>query len=267
MTDDGPVSQAFADNQALWNRWVRVHLQSSFYDVEGFVAGRNSLTAIERALLGDVAGQEVLHLQCHFGQDTLSIARLGARVTGLDFAEVGLRAAADLADRCGLVAHWVHANVLDSQPALDGRFDVVFTSFGAIGWLPDLKPWGRNIARYLKPGGRFVLVEFHPFVWMYDDAFLRLAYPYFCGEPIVLKTQGSYAAPDAPVEGVEHGWNHAVSEILQALLDAGLTLERVVEEEASPFPNFAGSVRGSDGRYRIPHLPALPMVLGVVARR
>jgi 2-polyprenyl-3-methyl-5-hydroxy-6-metoxy-1,4-benzoquinol methylase len=137
----------FAANRALWNARVPHHLSSRMYDVEGFVAGRNSLTVIELELLGDVKGKDILHLQCHFGQDTLCLARMGARVTGLDISDAALAEARKLAERCGVAANWVESNVIDHRAELDGGSDIVFTSYGTIGWLPDLRPWAANIAR------------------------------------------------------------------------------------------------------------------------
>lgn len=258
----------FEANRALWNARVPHHLASRMYDVEGFVAGRNSLTALELELLGDVRGQRVLHLQCHFGQDTLSLARLGAEVTGLDISDVALEEARKLAARCGLEALWVLSNVVEHQPALDGGFDIVFTSYGTIGWLPDLRPWAANIVRYLRPGGRFVFVEFHPAVWMFDNDFTQVAYSYFNRQTIVEEEQGTYADRQAPIQLASYGWNHDLSEVMTALLEAGLRLDRFTEQDGSPHDCFAHTVQGPDGMYRIKGLEGkLPMVYGLVATR
>ena len=263
MTDH---QAAFESNRAAWNARARLHVGSKFYDVEGFVAGRNSLTALELDLLGDVRGKRILHLQCHFGQDTLSLARMGAEVTGLDLSDAAIDEARQLAHRCELNAEWVVSNVIDHRPELDGRFDIVFTSYGTIGWLPDLKPWAANIARYLKPRGRFVFVEFHPAMWMFDNDFTRIAYSYFNREIIVEVEQGSYAAREAPVKLTSHSWNHGLGEVLGVLLDAGLRIERFEETDGSPHDCFNNTVQGADGLYRINGMEGkLPMVYAVEA--
>ena len=258
----------FAANRALWNARVPHHLTSRMYDVEGFVAGRSSLTAIERELLGDVTGKDILHLQCHFGQDTLSLARMGARVTGLDISDAALAEARKLAERCGITAQWVESNVVDHRPELDGGSDIVFTSYGTIGWLPDLRPWAANIARYLRPGGSLVFVEFHPAVWMFDNDFTHVAYSYFNRETIVEEEQGTYADRNAPIRLTSYGWNHGLGEVLTALLEAGLRIDRFTELDSSPHDCFANTVQGPDGLYRIKGMEGkLPMVYGLVATK
>ncbi|MEO8590022.1 MAG: methyltransferase domain-containing protein [Flavobacteriales bacterium] len=265
MTDH---SEAFDANRAAWNARAQLHVGSKFYDVETFIAGRNSLTALELELLGDVRGKRILHLQCHFGQDTLSLARMGAEVTGLDISDTAIEEAKKLAGRCGLKADWVLSNVIDHRTELDGLFDIVFTSYGTIGWLPDLQPWAANVARYLKPGGRFVFAEFHPVVWMFDNDFARVAYSYFNREMIVEEEQGSYAAREAAVKLSSYCWNHDLAEVLKVLLHAGLRIDRFEELDGSPHDCFNNTVKGADGLYRIAGSEGkLPMVYGLVATR
>ena len=261
-------SKALEANRALWNAMAEVHVRSAFYDVESFIAGRNSLSGSEIDLLGDVRGKELLHLQCHFGQDTLSIARMGAIVTGLDLSDVAIVKAKELADRCGLNAHWICANVLDHQPTLKGRSDIVFTSYGTIGWLPELKSWAQNISSYLKPGGRFIFVDFHPAVWMFDNEFQRIEYSYFNQGPIVEMQKGTYAQKDAPIEMEAHGWNHSMAEVLSALLDAGLRIDRIEEHDGSPHDCFTNMTKGSDGLFRINGLEGkLPMIYALTCSK
>ncbi|MEZ4740714.1 MAG: class I SAM-dependent methyltransferase [Flavobacteriales bacterium] len=256
----------FKANRALWNERTKKHVVSPFYDVESFVAGRNSLTAIELELLGEVRGAHILHLQCHFGQDTLSLARMGAKVTGLDLSDVALNEARKLAERCGLQAEWVASNVIDHRPELDGRFDIVYTSYGTIGWLPDLKPWAANIRRYLKPGGRLVFVEFHPVVWMWDNAFSHVQYSYFNRERIVEVEDGSYADRGSGLELPSYTWNHSLGEVLSSLLAEGFRIECFEELDGSPHDCFANAVKGDDGLFRIIGMEGkLPMVYGLAA--
>jgi SAM-dependent methyltransferase len=260
------IKDAFAVNRAMWNARVPLHLKSRLYDLDTFVAGRNPLATIERELLGDVTGKRILHLQCHFGQDTIALARMGAAVTGLDISDTALEEARTLAARCCVNANWVRSNVVDHVPALDGCFDIVFTSYGTIGWLPDLRPWAANIRRYLKPGGRLVFVEFHPVIWMFDTDFRRMTYSYFNRQTIVEEEQGTYADRGTDIVFESHCWNHALGDVLTALLAVGLRLDRFSEWDGSPHDSFRNAVKGNDGLYRIKGLEGLlPMVYGLSA--
>ncbi len=262
------LNAAFESNRDAWNARALLHVVSKFYAVEEFVAGENSLSAIELDLLGDVRGKRILHLQCHFGQDTLSMARMGADATGLDISDTALDEARKLTERCGLKADWVLSNVIDHQPTLDGLFNIVFTSYGTIGWLPDLAPWAANIARYLKPGGRLVFVEFHPVVWMYDNDFTHVAYSYFNRELIVEEEQGSYADRTADIKLASYSWNHDLAEVLTALLEAGLRIDRFIEHDGSPHDCFNNTVKGADGLYRIKGMEGkLPLVYAIEASK
>jgi 2-polyprenyl-3-methyl-5-hydroxy-6-metoxy-1,4-benzoquinol methylase len=261
-------SASFEINRTLWNERVQHHIGSKMYDLEGFLAGRNSLSTRERALLGDVKGKTLLHLQCHFGQDTLSLARMGARATGLDLSDKAIDEARKLAARMGLDAEFITANVLDFQPALEGRFDIVFTSFGVLGWLPELERWAQHIHRYLKPGGKLVLVEFHPVVWMFDNAFTHVAYSYFNRARIEEVEEGTYANPAAPIQLPSHSWNHGLGETVSALMGAGLKIIHLDETDGSPHNCFANTVQGGDGLFRIATLDGkIPMTYELVAER
>ena len=261
-------ASAFEANRQLWNARVPHHLASRMYDMDGFLAGKSSLTAIELDLLGDVTGKRILHLQCHFGQDTLSLARMGAVVTGLDISDAAITEAKRLTHELGLKADWVLGNVVEHVPDLDGKFDIVFSSYGTIGWLPDLKPWAANIKRYLKPGGCLVFAEFHPAVWMFDNDFTHVQYSYFNRGVIVEEEQGTYADRDAPIKLASYGWNHDLGEVLTALINEGLVLERFTELDGSPHDSFANTVRGSDGLYRVKGMEGkLPMVYGLRKRK
>ncbi|MCZ7544594.1 MAG: class I SAM-dependent methyltransferase [Anaerolineae bacterium] len=149
-------------NRALWDEWTGIHAKSAFYDLEGFKAGRLSLDRVAREGLGDVTGKRLLHLQCHFGMDTLSWARLGAEVTGVDFSEKAIALARALSAELSIPARFVCANIYDLPAALDGAFDIVFTSGGVLYWLPDLVRWAEIVAHYLRPGGTFFLADSHP---------------------------------------------------------------------------------------------------------
>lgn len=263
MSDHGAE---FAANRSLWNTRTEHHVGSKFYDVEAFVKDGVTLNKIETDLLGDVAGKRILHLQCHFGQDTLSLARMGAAVTGLDISDTAIEQAQQLTERYGLKAEWIVGNVIEHVPDLDGQFDIVFTSYGTIGWLPDLAPWAKNIVRYLKPGGRFVFAEFHPAVWMWDNEFTHLAYSYFNRQVIEETEEATYADHSAVINLPSYNWNHDIAEVLTALLDAGLRLEAFREFDGSPYDCFAKTVKGPDGLFRIKGMEGkLPMVYALSA--
>ena len=252
---------AFAANRALWDARAELHYTSAFYDVDGFLNGKSTLNSMELDLLGDVKGCDLLHLQCHFGQDTLSLARMGARVTGLDLSPVALAKAHELAGRCGLKADFIESNVIHFREELVGRFDIVFTSYGTIGWLPDLEPWAANVARYLKPGGRFVMAEFHPVLWMFDNDFTRVAYSYFNREAIIENEVGTYAVRNAPVQLASYSWNHPTADVLNALIGNGLRLEAFREIDRSPYDCFRNTVPTGDGNHFIKGMEGkLPMV-------
>ncbi len=260
--------ESFALNRALWNARTKHHIGSKFYDLEAFLGGKNSLSTKELELLGDVAGKHVLHLQCHFGQDTLSLARMGAVVTGLDLSDGAIAEARKLAVQTNLKADFIEANVLDLQNELEGRFDLVFTSYGVLGWLPELGGWAMNIARYLKPGGKLVLVEFHPAVWMFNNTFTEVAYSYFNRAVIEETEQATYADSTAEINLKSHGWNHALAGSISALLHAGLRIDRFEELDGSPHDCFERTVKGDDGLYRIKGMEGkLPMVFALVASR
>ena len=254
-------------NRASWNARALEHIHSDFYDLPGFKAGKHSLTSIELPLLGDVQGKSLLHLQCHFGQDTLSLARMGAEVTGVDLSDESLRLARELADELGLEARFVCCDVLELDQHLEGTFDLVFSSYGTIGWLPELRTWGRLIHQYLKPGGAFVFAEFHPVVWMLDDAFQRFAYSYFNTGPIVEEVTGTYTNREAPISGTNWMWNHALADVVTALLEPGLRITHFSEYDYSPWDCFAHTVP-AEGGYQIQGFEGiLPMVYAIKAEK
>lgn len=243
-------------NRALWDNWTALHATSSYYDVEGFKAGKSTLTPIEIDALGDVAGMSLLHLQCHFGLDTLSWARRGAEVTGVDFSARAIEFARALARELALPARFVQSDIYDLPAALQEEFDVVFTSYGVLYWLPDLPRWAAVAARFLKPGGTFFIVEHHPIAAVFDGSDagdLRAARPYFRGpEPEQTESYGSYAASSAEFQGLEYGWMHPLSEVVNAVLAAGLRLTSLHEFPYSDFPRWPGMERGDDGWWHLP---------------
>lgn len=219
------LNEYFAKNREMWNGHVSIHEKSKFYDVDGFKKGRNSLTFVELEELGNVAGKTLLHLQCHFGLDTMSWARLGARVTGVDFSEKAIALARSLSNELAVDARFIQSNIYDLPRALEDQFDTVYTSYGVLCWLPDLKKWGRVISHFLNEGGTFYMVEFHPIRSMFNDEG-DITEPYFhSDEPAKYEGSGSYADPSANFKHVSYEWFHSLSDVVNALIDAGLRIE------------------------------------------
>jgi 2-polyprenyl-3-methyl-5-hydroxy-6-metoxy-1,4-benzoquinol methylase len=244
-------------NRALWDEWTAINYRSDFYKVEAFKAVLNKLRAYELEEIGPVDGKSLLHLQCHFGLDTLRWARLGARVTGADFSPAGIEQARALAAEVSLPATFVCADLYDLPNQLQGPFDIVYTSRGVLGWLPDIDRWARVAAHFVKPGGVFYITEIHPFTQVFDDdegvTELRLRYPYSTtAEPLVFKTQGSYADRTAQVKTEhEYVWNHALGEIVTGLAQAGLRVEFLHEFAFCEWP-VSFLLPAADGCYRLP---------------
>ncbi|MDQ2714102.1 MAG: class I SAM-dependent methyltransferase [Chloroflexota bacterium] len=250
------IDDYMKSNQVHWDELVGVHARSEDYDLEGFKSGKRRLHSIERAELADVAGKSLLHLQCHFGLDTLSWASLGAKVTGIDFSSEAIELARSLSKELGIAAEFVCSNIYDLPSALAGEFDIVFTSYGAICWLPDLRPWGEIIARFLKPGGTFYMVEGHPFMWVFDDHSpdLSVRYPYSSApsEAIKDETQGSYADESAILtHPTSYGWNHSMGDILNVLTTPGLHIEFLHEFNFSAWKCFPDMEEIEGGYFRL----------------
>ncbi|MBM3416844.1 MAG: class I SAM-dependent methyltransferase [Bacteroidetes bacterium] len=258
--------QYFEANKNLWNQRALVHKDSEFYNLAGFKAGESALTPIELGELGDVNGKTILHLQCHFGMDSLDWTRRGAKVTGVDISDTAIDEARKLKAELGMNAEFVCCNVLDTSAHVKDLFDIVFTSYGTIGWLPDLKPWAKMIAQRLKPGGIFYIAEFHPMVWMFDDDFTQIAYSYENREVIVTENQGTYTDREADIKGKEYSWNHSISEVLNALIGAGLKLTLFNEHMYSPYPCFRNVVEFEPGKWYIKGLEGkIPIVYSLKA--
>lgn len=253
-------------NKALWNDKVVHHIDSDFYNMEAFLAGKTSLNPVELELLGDVSGKRILHLQCHFGQDTLSLARMGAEATGVDFSDTAINYARQLATDHNLNATFICCDLYELPQHLNESFDIVYTSYGTIGWLPDRDKWAAIVHRFLKPGGKFIFVEFHPFIWMMDEAFQDIKYRYFKDEPIVETTEGTYADRNAPITNKSVSWNFSLSEMMTALLKQGMNIKHFEEFDYSPYPCFEGLEEFEPGKFRVKHLGnKIPMLFSLMA--
>ncbi|WP_294308933.1 class I SAM-dependent methyltransferase [uncultured Chryseobacterium sp.] len=253
-------------NRNSWNAKVEPHLKSDFYFVDEFLKGRTSLNSIELELLGNVQNKSILHLQCHFGQDSISLARLGAKVTGIDLSDKAIEAAGDLARKAQTDTEFICTDLYNLPNILDRKFDIVFTSYGTIGWLPDLRKWAEIISRFLKPEGKFVMAEFHPVVWMFDDDFQGIRYNYFNEKPIVEIYEGTYADQSADLVQEYVMWNHSLADVLQNLIQNQMQIMHFKEFDWSPYPCFRHVNEFEKGKWRIPQLGnKIPLVYAVEA--
>lgn len=253
-------------NKQTWNNKTDVHIASDFYDVEAFLNGKSSLNAIELELLGDVTNKKILHLQCHFGQDTLSLARLGADVTGVDLSDKAIERAKEFAEKLNLNATFICCDIYEATKYLDEKFDIVFTSYGTIGWFPDIDKWAKVIWHFLKPNGKFIMADFHPVVWMFDNDFKSVFYNYFNVEPIIEDESGTYADRYSEISAQTVTWNHPTSETLNALIKNGLTINSFNEYDYSPYNCFNETEEFESGKFRIKHLEnKIPMVYSIMA--
>ena len=247
----GTNKHYFKTNRNTWNKKVKIHSKSDMYDIEAFKKGKTSLMPYELKALKNVRGKTLLHLQCHFGQDTLSWSREGAKCVGIDLSDEGIKLANDLNKELGLNAEFVCCNVLNTSQFVKETFDIVFTSYGVIGWLPDLKPWGKMIAERLNSGGVFYMVEFHPIVWMFDyvGGKPEMKYGYMQDAVIYEEYEGTYANQDSKMISKEYGWNHGLSEVVNALTQAGLHIEYLNEHNESPYDVLPDLVTTESGMY------------------
>lgn len=256
-------------NRALWDELARLHPTTDLYDLPSVVSGRDDLRPWEDAELGSVDGLDLIHLQCHVGTDTVALARRGARVVGLDFSSASLAVAQELAKDCGLEIDWVCSDVYDAAGAVAGRsFDVVYTGFGALGWLPDLEPWAEVVHDLLRPGGLVYVTEIHP-MWMavIEDGG-RLCQDAIDADMACYDEDGSYAAPEAQLENtISYERLHSISDLLSSVLDAGLRLELFRELDVTPAPT-PWLVQGADGLFHFPDgAVRFPVAYSLRARR
>jgi len=273
-----PEAEWYRANRANWDERVAVHLGPGGYDLADLRAGGGRLDPIVRAELPPVAGRRVAHLQCHFGADTLRLARQGASVVGLDFSPAAVAAANRLAAELSLTARarFVEADVYaaaDAIPAPHG-FDLVYVTWGALCWLPDIPRWTRVVAALLRPGGQLYLADGHPSAYVFDDE-TRTAdprpgwsAPYFGRDPIPSDDPRDYSDPEARLANARsYNWIHPLGELVSQLIEAGLRLDWLHEHDAIVWRMFACLERGGDGLYRWPDKPWLPLAFSLLATR
>ncbi|MCE6997343.1 class I SAM-dependent methyltransferase [Saccharothrix sp. S26] len=258
-------------NRANWDDRARVHAVSEFYDLAGFRAGSSSLRPFEVAEVGDVTGRTLLHLQCHMGDDTLSWARRGARVTGLDFSPTAVETARELAADTGLAdrARFVVSDVYSAREALSGeRFDVVYTGIGALVWLPDLTRWARVVADLLVDGGFLYLAEFHPLAELLGEDGRTLRHDYFHTDAQTWDEPHTYTDGPQLTSTRSVQWQHPLGEVVTALAAAGLHLDFLREHEHTLFRRYPVLESTGTGEYRFPpgH-PRLPQMYSLRATK
>ncbi len=253
-------------NKQTWNNKVPIHLDSEFYDMDSFLKGKNALPQTDIDLLGNIKGKSVLHLQCHFGQDSLSMARMGAKVAGIDLSDKAIEKAKALNIELNLDATFICCDVYDTLEHIKEKFDIVYTSYGTIGWLPDLDKWAKVISGALKPNGKFIFVEFHPVLWMFDDDFTKIQHHYHNEKPIIETYTGTYANKEAEITADYIGWNHSLSEVFQALLKNGLKIEHFNEYDYSNYNCMNEMIEFEPKKFRIKHLEnKIPMMYSLIA--
>lgn len=272
MTDPSAI------NRASWDARAEIHGQDDYYDTEGLIAGRDSLTDVEDAALREalggrgVDGLDVLHVQCHLGFDAVSLARRGARVVGVDFSPVALRRARAIARACGVDARYVEGDATALPASLHGRFDVAYATIGVLCWIGDVAAWMRSVAACLRPGGRLVLVDGHPLANMIGDGEsepeLRASFPYAFDGPHVFDQQGTYAGGDSGLTTTNVEYAHSLGELVTAALDAGLRLVALHEHLDAPPKVCVHAHPEPDGRWRLRSngIP-LPVLFTLLATR
>ncbi len=255
-------------NKDSWNEKVDIHVKSDFYDNENFKKGKCSLNDIELEFLNNIKGKSILHLQCHFGQDSISLSRRGAIVTGVDISNKAIETAIELAKETNSGAQFICSDIYELPHHLDKQFDILFTSYGTIGWLPDMNKWANVVSRFLKPKGQFLIAEFHPIVWMFDDDFSEIKYNYCNDGPIIENNDGTYAEKDAQITQKHITWNHGLSEVINALIQENLEIKCLNEYDYSPYNCLNKMVEVEKGKFRIEHIGnKIPLVYAIAAQK
>jgi SAM-dependent methyltransferase len=268
------MDEFFKANKELWDAKVAVHRNSDFYDVKGFLEGTDTLDPIEIEEVGDVTRKALLHLQCHFGLDTMCWEQRGAKAVGVDFSGEAIKLARTLAMKAGLQTRFIDANIYDLPKHLDEQFDIVFTSGGAIMWLNDLEKWAGVIDHFLKPGGFFYIREFHPFGYVFDEeceeSVLKVRYPYFQGkEPMSYISENTYSNPEKKMEPKKaYEWNHSISRIINVLIGVGLRIEFFNEYPFTTYQGLPFMIRNEEGRYVLPDgMVSIPWMFSLKAAK
>lgn len=266
------MKKFIGNNKQLWEFLTKVNYESG-YDVSTFIEGRCSLKSIELSEVGDVRGRSLLHLQCQFGMDSMSWARQGADVTGVDLSPKAIKLARELNSRLGLSVKFIESDIMELESNLEGQFDIVFTSYGVLCWIPDLRKWAQIIRRYLKPGGVFHMVEIHPFCNVFDNEpetkELRVCHSYF-HKPEPTRWTGSVAYSDKNerTELPSYEWVHGMADIINSLISEGLSIEHINEFPFSVYDHFSFLKKCEDGWYRFKDSSeTIPLLFSLKARK
>ncbi len=263
------MDQRLALNRTNWNQRTPVHANSDFYDLDGFRRGRQTLRDIERNQIGDVAGKQLLHLQCHLGIDTLSWARLGAKATGVDFSDWAIALARELNAQIGADARFICANVYELPAVLDQQFDLVCTTYGVLAWLPDLERWAQVVSRHLKPGGTFLIVEFHPLLGTFEPTpqGIEVVHSYFSHQLQMPGNAPSYTGSEL-IESPSIEWQHSLGDVVTALAGAGLSIQSLREYPYCAYRAFPNMVLGPDDWWRFPeNNDSIPQMFSIKAQK
>lgn len=259
-------------NQLSWDERVPIHIASKTYDLDSFIAGRCSLKSIELDELGDVSGKSLLHLQCHFGMDTLSWAKRGAIVTGVDFSAPAIEKAEMLAQKLNIKAKFIISDIYDLLNKLDECFDIVFTSYGVLCWLSDLERWANVISHFLKPNGIFYIIDGHPIANMFDSESteqLKISYSYFNIGPVKFDFPYTYTDGDICLSNsITYEWFHSISEIVTALINSGLEIQFLHEFPFSFHRYLSCMIEDKDGWWRLPNGDErVPFMFSIMAKK
>lgn len=269
-----PIDEFRADNRANWDDRVAGHIDG--YRVDRYLADPTHMSDIvefDRERLGDLRGQKVLHLQCHIGTDTLTLARMGASVTGIDLAPKAIAAAQDMFAKTNTPGRFIVSELYDAPGVLDEQFDLVYTGVGALNWLPDIDGWAAVVDHFTRPGGRLFITEGHPMAWTLehdrDDQLLVVGYPYFEGRMQTWDEESSYLGDAKLTATTAHEWNHGLGEIFTALLDRGFIIKTFVEHDVQPWKAHDWMEEFQEGWFRLPEdvRDQTPLMYTLVARK
>jgi SAM-dependent methyltransferase len=249
-----------------------IHVRSNTYAVDEFKKVKDSLHEIEVRELGDVSGKSLLHLQCHFGLDSLSWAVRGAKVTGTDFSNKAIVYAKTLSQEIGVPAAFLCCNIYELDKHLEGTYDIVYTSYGVLAWLPDIENWARIVNHFVKPGGIFYIVEFHPFAHVFADENvddLKVHYPYFQNEkPLYFPPGSTYADRNSLLENPSYEWHHTMGDIVNALVDHDFSIQFLHEYPFSVYRGFPFLVKGEDDKWYLPDKRKdVPLMFSLMAEK
>jgi SAM-dependent methyltransferase len=270
-----PLDHYRETNRAHWDSRTPIHYGSDEYGVSRFISELQHLSGVvtyDKVKLGDVIGKTLLHLQCHIGTDTISWARLGATVTGTDLSEKSIEAATRLSEDCGTPARFIVSELYDTPAVVGEKFDIVYTGVGAICWIPDIQGWAEVVSSFLEPGGTFYMREGHPMMWALDwldNDELRVKFAYFeTKEPEAEEEHETYAGVGVVESPLNYGWNHGIGETLDALIRAGLRIDRVEEYDECEWQGLPMMIQEEDGLWRLPEgRERLPLMWSVLATK